>query len=49
MRIQIYHDQNDVVARRGHLAVKQNGVIVGVVKSQIVVELERAVFLPDFV
>src|SRR6266496_4960915 len=49
MRIQIYDNENDVVPPRGHLAVKQNGVIVGVVKSQIGVHLERAIFLPDLV
>lgn len=33
--IQIYRHQNDVVPRRGHFAVKQNGVILGVMKPQV--------------
>ena len=49
MRIEIYHNQNDVVARSGHLAVKKNGVILGMVKPQIRVKLQRAVLLPNFV
>ncbi len=49
MRIEIYYDQNDVIARSGHLAVKQNGVVLRVVESQIRVKLKRAVFLSDFV
>ena len=49
MRIKIHHDENDVIARSSHLAVKQNGVIVGVMEPQIRVKLQRAVFLSDFV
>src|SRR3954471_11184199 len=37
MRIQIDHDQDHVIARRRRLSVKENGVIVGLVKSKIVV------------
>src|SRR2546430_6732727 len=49
MRIQIYDYENDVVPRRGHLAVKQNGVVLGVVEPQIRIKLEGAVLFPDFV
>src|SRR6266566_2161402 len=49
MRIEIYHHQNDVVARRRYLGVEKDRVVVGVVKLQVVVELESAVFPPDLV
>ena len=49
MRVEIYNNKNDVVARSGHLAVKQNGVILRMVEPQIRVKLERAVLLPNFV
>src|SRR5262249_4938875 len=49
MRIKIHNDENDVITRDGHLAVKQNGVVVGVVEPQIGVKLKRPVFLSDFV
>ena len=35
MRIEIHDNENDVVARSGHLAVKENGVVLGVVEPQI--------------
>jgi len=49
MRIKIHNDENNVITRSGHLAVKQNGVVVGVVEPQIRVKLQRAVFLSDFI
>ncbi len=49
MWIEIYHNKNDVVACSGHLAVKKNGVILGMVEPQIRVKLERAVLLPNFI
>ena len=49
MWIKVHNDENDVITRCGHLAVKQNGVVVGVVEPQIRVKLQRAVFLSDFV
>src|SRR5204862_3516867 len=49
MRIEVYYDENDVIARSRHLAVKQNGVILRVVESQIRVKLKRTVLFSDFV
>ena len=48
-RIEVHHDENDIIARSGHFAVKQNGVILGVVESQIRVKLKRAVLFSNFV
>ena len=49
MRIEVHDDENDVIARGGHLAIKQNCVILGGVESQIRVKLKRAVFFSDFI
>ena len=49
MWIKVHNDENDVITRRGHLAVKQNCVVVGVVEPQIRVKLQRAVFFSDLV
>src|ERR1043165_5996387 len=49
MRIKIHNDENDVITCSRHLAAKQNGVVVGIVESQIGVKLQRAVFLSDFI
>src|SRR5205823_13254724 len=47
MWIKIHHNQNDVVARRGHLAVKQNGFVIGRIESQIRIQLKRTVLLSN--
>ena len=49
MRIKIHHDENDVITRGGHLAVKQNGIVLGVMEPQVRVKLKGAVFPSDFV
>src|SRR6266699_3537532 len=49
MRIEIHNDENDVVASGSHLAIKEDRVIIRVVKPQVIVKLKRAVFFPDFV
>src|SRR5215470_15702181 len=49
MGIQIHHDEEDVITRSSHLAVKEDGVVLGIVKPQVRVELKRPVFLSDFV
>src|SRR5688500_13565744 len=48
-RIEIYDDDNDVVARFGHLAVAEDGVVIGMVETEIVVELKGPVFLADLI
>src|ERR1044072_5492160 len=49
MRVKIHNDENDVITCSRHLAVKQNGVVVGIAESQIDVKLRRAVFLSHFI
>src|SRR5205823_1527709 len=49
MWIEIHHYQNDVVARGGHFPVKENRVIVGVIKTQVIVKTERTVRPPDLI
>ena len=49
MRIEIHNDENDVVARGRHFAVKEDGVVLGRIKSQVIVKLKRAVFFSNFV
>jgi hypothetical protein len=49
MRIEIDDDENDIVASGSHFAVKQNGVVIGAVKSQVIVKLECSVFLSNLV
>jgi hypothetical protein len=49
MRIEIHNDENDVVASGSHLAIKEDCVIIGVIKPQVIVKLKRPVFSPDFV
>ena len=47
--IQIHHDQDDVVPRRGHFSVTENGVILSPVEAQVIVEMQRAILLPNAV
>src|SRR5207249_12202537 len=49
MRIEIHYNWNDVVARSGHFAVKQDCVVLGGVESQTRVRLKPTVLLLDFV
>src|SRR5450432_2396892 len=42
-RIEIQRDENDAVARRGHLAVKKDRVVLGEVESKVVVEMQSAI------
>ena len=49
MWIEIQHYQNDVVARDGHFPVKENRIIVGVIKTQVIVKTERTVRPPDLI
>src|ERR1700719_4110946 len=49
MRIEIDDDQDDVVARGGHLPVKNDRVVVSVIELQIIFELKRSIRLPDLI
>src|SRR3989442_10508802 len=49
MRIEIHYDENNVVARSGHFAVKQDCVVLSGIESQIRVRPKCTVFLSDFV
>src|SRR5947207_2656083 len=47
--IEIDHDQNDIVTRCGHLPVKNDRLVIGLVKSQIILELKGAVRFSNLV
>jgi hypothetical protein len=49
MRIKIHNDENDVVPSGSHFAVKEDRIVIGVVKPEVIVKLERAVLPSDFV
>jgi hypothetical protein len=48
-RVKIHHHEDDVVPRGGHLCVKQNRVVIGVIEAQVRERLKRAVLFPDSV
>src|SRR6267378_3340384 len=47
IRIEIYHDENDVLSSRCCFAIKQDRPVVCVVETQIIVELQRPILTPD--
>src|SRR5919106_4982963 len=49
MWIEIHNNENDVVARGSHFAIKQDCFVLGGVESQVIVKLKGAVLLSDFV
>jgi hypothetical protein len=49
MGIEIHNNKNDIVARSGHFAVKQDCFVLCGVESQVIVKLKSAVLLSDFV
>src|SRR5438876_5444413 len=49
MWVEVYHHENDVVPRRRHFAVKKNCIVIGVIKSKVIVRLQGAVFSADLV
>ena len=49
MWIEIHNNKNDVVARGGHFAVKQDCFVLRGVESQVIVKLKGTVLFSDFV
>src|SRR6266480_644381 len=49
MWIEVHNDENDVVPRGGHFAIKQDCFVLRGVKSKVIVKLKSAVLLSDFV
>ena len=47
--IDIQHHHYDVLARHRHLPVEQDGVVIGLIKPEVVVKLQGAILAPDIV
>src|SRR5689334_16755671 len=49
VRVEINDNENDVVARRRYFPVEKNRIIVGLIETQVVFKLKRAVRLSNLV
>ena len=46
-RIEIHHHENNVVPRRRHFSIAEDGVVLRAVEAQVIVELEGAIFFSN--